>query len=81
MRPEFEGILRDVRENIAKLRGCPRHRYPGGHVSKMGAKYVCLECGGSMDLIAIGSYVAGYAAAGADINDIWPGWATAKDPQ
>lgn len=66
-------IWEEVKENAAKLKACPRHRFPGGDV-KLGQRVTCLECGGWMNLTRAGEYVNGYEAAGGDADNVWPGW-------
>ena len=64
----------DIKRNLDTLGACPKHKFSGGKVVAMGARYTCLNCGGVMDLRSIGQYLKGYAAAGGDINEIWNGW-------
>jgi hypothetical protein len=64
----------ELRENQKRLRGCKRHRFPGGHIPALGQKLVCLECGGTLGLTDAGYYVDGYVAAGGCEDDVWPGF-------
>lgn len=73
-RDDMQKIWKDVKANNGKLKGCVKHRFEGGEIKKLGDKYTCRNCDGTMDLTRIGSYVEGYIAAGCDPNDIWPGW-------
>lgn len=73
-RSEMDDIWKEVKANRAKLKSCKVHRFEGGEVKKLGAKYVCLNCGGTEDLTSIGDYIAGYVAAGGDAETVWPGW-------
>lgn len=73
-RSDLQQIWDDVKVNNARLRACAKHRFEGGEIKKLGDKYTCQNCGGTMDISRIGSYVEGYVAAGCDPNDIWPGW-------
>lgn len=61
-----------VKENYRKICECPRHRFAYVGAVKLGQKFQCQACGGTMGLIGIGDYIAGYKAAGGDVNDIWP---------
>jgi hypothetical protein len=71
---EIDGIWAEVKENHRKLNGCAKHKFLGGKIEKMGAKYTCLNCGGTQGLSDIGAYIKGYVAAGGDAQDVWPGW-------
>lgn len=76
-RTEVLSIWEQVKANSAKLRACPRHRFPGGDV-KIGQKLTCLACGGEMGIPSIADYVRGYEAAGGSADDIWPGMVIRK---
>ena len=54
-----------VKANNAKLNGCPAHRFRGG-APAIGKKMVCFHCKGEIGLPEIGTYIAGYIAAGGD---------------
>ncbi len=72
-RKEVSAIWVEVQENQRKLNSCKKHRFEGG-AAKMGQKFGCLECGGTLGLTDIGYYVKGYVAHGGNVNDIWPGF-------
>lgn len=69
---EVRGIWEKAKANDAIVRGCPRHRFSGEAV--IGKRKPCDACGGTLSLSDIGNYIRGYKAAGADPNDIWPGY-------
>lgn len=68
----------EVKENLRKIRACSRHRFVAQAV-KLGQKVVCQNCSGQMGLTSIGDYIAGYKAAGGDVNDIWPDYEGKSD--
>lgn len=64
-------ILKEIRENRAKLDSCAKHKFDLGEPPfKLASKAVCLNCGGKEALTAIGDYCKGYKAAGGNPNDI-----------
>lgn len=67
----------EVKENLRKLRECPKHEFEGAEV-RLGQKHTCKRCGGQMGLVAIGEYISGYEAAGKSADDIWPGYRSIK---
>lgn len=67
-------IWEQAKRNIAQLRECPAHRFRGG-APAIGKKMVCFNCKGEISLPDIGTYIAGYVAAGGDAADIWPEYA------
>ena len=67
----IDALWKQVRENRNKLNACPRHRFPGGEVH-LGAKPVCINCGGELGVAEIGAYIRGYEAKGGSADDIWP---------
>lgn len=71
---KMRGIMAEIKAERERLDACPRHSFAGGKVTSFGAKYLCLWCGGKLALTDISNYIRGYVAAGADANDIWPGW-------
>lgn len=71
---EALALWEQVKANRARIEACERHLFPGGHDVKLGQKHICLACGGSMHLTDIGSYIAGYEAAGGAADDIWPNY-------
>lgn len=80
-REEASEMFAAVRDNRDKLDACKRHRFPaevpgieGGVVGMFGQRIKCLNCHGSMDLIALNYYVRGFEAAGGNPNDVLPGW-------
>lgn len=70
-RSDAESLWAEVKENHRKIRECARHRFEAVQVV-LGQRLQCKQCGGTMGLISIGDYIAGYKAAGGDANDIWP---------
>lgn len=71
---DSKSLWAEVRENNRKIRECQRHRFKHVEAVKLGQKFQCQSCGGTMGLIGIGDYISGYKAAGGDVNDIWPGF-------
>lgn len=71
----FDGkqILAEIRANRAALKGCACHLFVDQKCN-LGKKVECSRCGGKMCLTELGGYMSGYAAAGGDPNDVWPGW-------
>jgi hypothetical protein len=67
-------IWEQVKANSAKLNGCSAHRFRGG-APAIGKKMVCFNCKGEIGLPEIGTYIAGYIAAGGDAADVWPEYA------
>lgn len=66
-------ILAEVRENIRRLKSCPRHTVdPASRV--FGQPTYCIHCGGKLRAEELMQYIAGYRAAGGNANDIWPGY-------
>lgn len=57
-------ILAAIRANNAKLQACHRHQFdapPGAH--RIGAKYTCRHCGGTVDAHAVHWYEQGLSHA------------------
>jgi hypothetical protein len=77
-RADILSIWAEAKANVAKLDTCPRHRFTSTPV-KLGDKFICLACGGTVGLTDLGNYIRGYRAHGGDADDIWPGWATRHD--
>jgi hypothetical protein len=76
---EASAIWAEIRANRRKLDECPRHLFVTALTNEelrvaLGQRVTCLNCGGSLQLTQAGEYVRGYAAAGRDPNDVWPGW-------
>lgn len=71
---EIVDIWNDVKANRKKLASCRAHRFEGGPIEKLGAKYTCSRCGGEETLTRISDYIEGFKAAGGNADDIWPGW-------
>ena len=72
---EHKGILKQVRENLAKLRSCKKHKFCREAFGDYKVRKVtCLNCGGTMDKFAIYKYIEGYEAAGGNANDIVEDW-------
>lgn len=67
-------IWDQVKRNNAQLSGCSAHRFRGG-APAFGKKMVCFNCKGEISLAEIGTYIAGYRAAGGDAADVWPEYA------
>jgi hypothetical protein len=78
MSPEAGAILARVRENRRRLDGCARHHFTATAV-RIGERLKCVHCGGELHLTDIGSYLAGYKAAGGNTADVWPAYAQNKD--
>jgi hypothetical protein len=70
---DTKALLAEVQENARRLRGCALHRFAAVD-RKLGQKFECLECGGTIDGVRLLFYIDGYKAAGGDPNDIWTGW-------
>jgi hypothetical protein len=73
MSTDSKNLWEEVKANLRKLSACPKHKFPGGKV-RVGERVRCENCGGEMGLSNIGSYIAGYEAAGMPADDIWPGY-------
>lgn len=66
-------LLREIKANLAALRGCPRHCFGTLGEYKFGdgsRRLTCENCGGEMPLRQIRTYQSGYAAAGGNKLDI-----------
>lgn len=74
---DTKAILAKIRANQAMLDSCPLHRFEPTDV-KLGAKFICLKCGGTMGLTDIGWYIKGYEAGNGSCDDVWPGFRTPK---
>lgn len=72
---DVTGIFRQVQDNRVKLNGCAAHRVDPGKY-KLGQKMECENCHGTMNGPDFVLYAKGYAAAGGDPNDVWPGLLT-----
>jgi hypothetical protein len=72
-RDEVYKIWKQARENNEKLKTCRRH-YFKTEPSRLGAKHVCLNCGGAIDAVNLKFYVEGYEAAGGNADTIMPGY-------
>lgn len=77
---EFKELLKEVRDNAARLDRCPRHEYEDKPI-RLGDTPVCVKCQGTMALTNIGQYIRGYQAAGQDPEDIWPNWSKHAGPK
>ena len=75
-REQVTDLWEEVKANSARLRGCPRHRFPDASslVLSPRMELVCESCGGKMRTVDVGLYIAGYEAAGGPCDDIWPGY-------
>lgn len=73
-------LWEEVKENNRKIRECPRHRFAHVNAVKLGQKFQCQVCRGTMGLIEIGNYIAGFKAAGGKVDDIWPGFERKLQP-
>lgn len=76
---DMKQILEEVRANLKKLRECPRHLFENPAEKKLGMKLTCQNCGGVMDFVDIGHYIAGYKAAGKSPDDIMPNFEGKND--
>lgn len=76
----FEHAWQKALKNRDKLDACPGHRFsfPPGTAMTLQTKLTCRRCGGDMGLVPINYYCRGYAAAGGDPNEVYPGW---SDPR
>ena len=70
-------LLTEVKDNMARLRGCKRHLFEHSPY-RMGQRISCDNCGGLMRGPEIARYIFGYEAAGGDADDIWPDYRTIK---
>lgn len=74
---ELHKIWEEVKENLRRLRPCPRHHFKAQRDEiKLGKKEVCVNCKGEMSLTDIGVYIRGYEAHGGSADDIWPNYYT-----
>lgn len=69
---EGNAILKEVRENHAKLRGCARHQFkrPPQTQALFRGRFPCIHCGGQMSGEAITYYAEGVMHAGNPF-DVW----------
>lgn len=74
IKEKAQELFRQVKENLNRLRNCPRHRFAADQLVQIGTKVTCLECQGSISLTDVGLYIQGYKAAGGSADDIWPGY-------
>lgn len=79
-RERVDGIWADVKANHARLLSCKTHRFPDAVANppKFGGKVKCERCEGVMSLTDASHYFDGFAAAGGDPNDVWPGFTREK---
>jgi hypothetical protein len=70
----MDTLIDQIRADLARKDACPLHQFSGDDALTLGATYPCKSCGGKFRLSEIGLYLRGYAAAGGDVNVIWPGW-------
>ena len=71
-RARFEAI----QKNFDKLNECKAHSFivPPLLQLRPDARLKCRNCGGTLEVIAINFYTRGFAAAGGNPNDVFPGW-------
>ena len=67
-------LIDQIKADLARKDACPLHHFKGDDVLVFGARHTCQTCGGEFRLSEIGLYLRGFAAAGGDVNRIWPGW-------
>lgn len=65
----MQSILDEVRENLAKLATCRRHKFTRTSISQR--RLMCAHCGGELDAIAAQHYRDGYVAAGGVSKDVY----------
>jgi hypothetical protein len=70
---EIQKLWEEVKINIAKLNGCPRHRFEDETVI-LGQRICCVNCGGNISLGDISHYIKGFVAAGGEASVIWPAY-------
>lgn len=73
LRAQIRDAVIYVRENVERLRNCRRHRF-ADDAPPLGQRWVCTECGGSLQITEVMSYCAGYVAAGGYAGVIWSGY-------
>jgi hypothetical protein len=72
-------LVAQVRENRSRLDGCPKHLFLRPENGwRVGRKVTCAHCAGEAPLTYMGSYIAGYVAAGGAATDICPDWDAKK---
>lgn len=71
---DVKAIWEEVKDNQKKIRGCRKHSFGTVGPLKIGQKLICHNCGGTMNLSDIGSYIRGYQAAGGSATDIIADW-------
>lgn len=68
-------IYKRAKINQIKLDGCTRHRFNVELIPvALGAKAVCLSCGGAMPVLEVAQYIRGFIAAGGDPEAVCPGF-------
>ena len=78
-RSEYQKIFEEVRRNRKRLDNCTRHEIDPPKPYKLGMKLTCKRCAGQIDGPELLSYVRGYAAAGGNPDDVWPGISAEMD--
>lgn len=73
-----KSIWQEVKDNRKALDSCSLHQFEPPEELKLGAVYICKNCGGKKRLPPIGDYIGGYEAAGGNADDIWPEWRKKK---
>lgn len=66
---EIKQYLAEHKENIAKRRACPGHRFPP-LVAEWDHKYECSVCGATAKSEYVVDYCEGYKAAGGDPREV-----------
>lgn len=67
-------LLDEIKANQKRLDECKRHHFPTTPPLTLNVKFTCANCGGVINALNAYAYARGYAAAGGDPNDIFPGW-------
>ncbi len=72
---EIDQIIRDVKDNQARLEACPKHRFTNVGCRDEGysrpyRSRQCEHCGGKMEDSDIMHYARGYKAAGGNPADV-----------
>ena len=74
MKIDAKNLLIEVRANTAALENCPLHFFDVNAERKFGEKYICCNCGGKLNAGGVSQYLAGYEAAGGDVEKVFPGY-------
>lgn len=70
---DAKAMITQVRAELDRRNGCPRHHFEARVRYQLGDKLTCTVCGCSMRTSEIALYARGYRAAGGDPDDVLQG--------